>query len=125
MEALVEVIAEVVIQVTVELLSEIGLRRIRDAVTKPVNPWISSIIYGLLGSLAGGISLLLFPSHFLKTPTARVLNLILAPVVAGAAMAALGAWRRRKGQSLIRLDTFAYGYLFALAMAGLRFAFCK
>jgi hypothetical protein len=37
-------------------------------------------------------------------------------------MALLGAWRARRGQDLIRLDRFAYGYLFALAMAAMRFA---
>ena len=38
-------------------------------------------------------------------------------------MAGIGAWRRRRDQELIRLDRFAYGYLFALAMAAIRFAF--
>jgi hypothetical protein len=45
------------------------------------------------------------------------------PGRAGLAMMARGAWRRRRDQELIRLDKFAYGYLFALAMALVRFNF--
>jgi hypothetical protein len=40
-------------------------------------------------------------------------------------MAALGAWRIRRGQSLVPLDRFAYGCLFALAFAFVRFSFAK
>ena len=35
----------------------------------------------------------------------------------------LDAWRRRREDELVRLDKFAYGYLFALAMALVRFYF--
>jgi hypothetical protein len=36
-------------------------------------------------------------------------------------MALIGAWRRERGLAVIRLDTFLYGYVFALGMAGVRF----
>jgi hypothetical protein len=38
-------------------------------------------------------------------------------------MSAIGIWRRRRGKELIRLDRFAYGYLFALAMGIIRFVY--
>jgi hypothetical protein len=47
--------------------------------------------------------------------------LVLVPIAAGAAMSLMGAWRRRRDQTLIRLDRFAYGYVFAIAMAAIRF----
>jgi hypothetical protein len=67
------------------------------------------------------LSLWLFPALFIGNKTLRVLNLLLTPVTADALMATLGARRRRRIQKLIRLDRFSYGFLFALAMALVRF----
>ena len=57
--------------------------------------------------------------------TARVVNLVVTPVVAGAAMSAFGAWRRKRGEELLRLDRFAYAMVFAFAMAVVRFVFSR
>ena len=51
----------------------------------------------------------------------RILTLLLVPGLAGLAMNALGAWRLRRDQALIRLDRFGYAYLFALGMSLVRF----
>jgi hypothetical protein len=124
-DVLIEIIAELVLQVALELLFELGLRRVGEIVARPRKPWLAAIGYAILGSTAGGISLLLFPAHLLQTHVARIANLMLTPVAAGAAMVALGRWRRRKGQQIVRLDRFAYGYLFALAMAIVRLTLCE
>ena len=34
-----------------------------------------------------------------------------------------GQWRVRRRQRLVRLDRFVYGYLFAVALAAVRFQF--
>ena len=126
MEFLVEIvarlIAEIVLQLVFELLVELGLRSVRETFENPPNPWLASFGYVILGAIAGGISVLAFPSLFFNTPTTRVVNLVVAPIAAGFAMAALGAWRRRKDQPVIRIDRFSYGYLFALSMAAVRYA---
>ena len=122
-ELLFQFFAEVVLQIVFEALAELGLHSLRETFRKPANPWFAAVGYAIFGAAAGGLSLWVFPSLFLPSHRAQIAALALAPVVAGAAMAALGAWRRRRGQELIRLDRFAYGYLFALAMAAIRFAF--
>ena len=38
-------------------------------------------------------------------------------------MDGLGAWRARRGDELLRIDRFAYGYLFSFALALVRFRF--
>lgn len=38
-------------------------------------------------------------------------------------MTAMGAWRARRGEPVLRIDKFAYGYLFALSLAIVRFIF--
>lgn len=71
--------------------------------------------------MAGGLSLWVFPALFIQEPWLRVINLLVAPCVAGFVMSALGNYRRRKGQELLRLDTFVYGAVFAFGMALVRF----
>jgi hypothetical protein len=52
-----------------------------------------------------------------------VANLPLTPLASGLIMEAIGSWRRRRERNVLRLDTFAYGFSFALAMAVVRYAF--
>ena len=122
-ELFFEVLGEVLLQLAVSLLTEAGLHAVRNPDQAPAvrSPWLLATGYGLLGALAGGVSLLLFPNSFMHTRATRIASLLLTPVAGGLAVALLGAWRRRKGQATIELDRFGYGYLFALAMALVRF----
>lgn len=123
LELLFEFIAELFLQLIVELLAEIGLRSTSEAFRKPPNPWLAAIGYAIFGATAGGISLFLLPDALVKGETWRLINLAVTPLLAGLAMAALGAWRSRRGQQTLRIDRFSYGYLFALCMAIVRFHF--
>ena len=123
MQFLVEILLELVLQVVFEFLAESGLRRTRVLFRRPKSPILAGLGYALLGAAGGGISLVPFPALFLASSTTRVANLVLTPVAAGFVMVAVGAWRRRRGQPLLRIDRFAYGYVFAIAMAAVRFAF--
>ena len=57
--------------------------------------------------------------------TMRIVNLVLTPIAVGLLMCAMGAWRARRGDAVLRIDRFAYGYLFALALAVVRFSFAR
>ncbi len=123
LELLFEFIAELFLQVIVELLVEIGLHSTSEPFRKPPNPWLAAIGYAIFGATAGGISLFVLPEPLVHGETLRLVNLAVTPVLAGLAMATLGAWRSRRGQHSLRLDRFSYGYLFALCMAAVRFYF--
>ncbi len=88
-----------------------------------VGPLVAVVGYQLYGAAVGGLSLLVFPAHLVADPGARQLNLVVTPVLSGLAMVGVGAWRRRHEQTLIRLDSFAYGWCFAMAMALVRWKF--
>lgn len=122
MELIVELLLEFLIQVFGELLFELGLRSIAAPFRKESNPWLAAIGYAFLGAVCGGISLWLFPQHMVAHPTWRLLNLGITPVAAGLSMSLLGAWRANRGQDLIRIDRFSYGYLFAMGLGLVRFA---
>ncbi len=114
---------EFLVQVLMEVLAELGVHSMRETFRRPPNRWLAAIGYALFGTVAGGLSLLIVPTLFVHARGLQLMNVVLTPLAAGLAMAAIGAWRRRRDQDLIRLDKFAYGYLFALAMALVRFNF--
>ena len=123
LELLFEFFTEFLLQIVVELLAEIGLRSTTEPFRKPPNPWLAAIGYAIFGATAGGISLFVLPESLVREETWRLVNLAVTPVLAGLAMAAMGAWRVRRGQQTLRIDRFSYGYLFALCMAIVRFHF--
>lgn len=122
-ELLFEFFGEVLLQDVFEVLAEFGLQSLNAPFKKKPEPWLAGIGYAVFGALAGGVSLLIFPMLFVASHGGQVLNLVFAPVMSGLAMVALGMWRVRRDQDTIRLDKFAYGYVFALAMALVRFSF--
>ena len=122
-ELLFEIFGELILQVVLELLFELGWRRASAPFTKPTNPLLSGIGYAALGAVAGAFSLWWFPKLFIGSQVGRIANVIVTPILSGAAMAAFGAWRRRRDQPTILLDRFAYAFIFAMAMALVRLRF--
>jgi hypothetical protein len=123
-EALCEILGELLLQLFGEFLFELGFRSFAEPFREQPNPWLAGFGYSLFGGCVGAISLLIFPAHFVAGGF-RIANLMITPVAAGACMAALGAWRAKRVQRVLRLDRFAYGYLFALAFALIRFWFAR
>ena len=122
MEPLFELLLEFFIQIISEALTELGLHAMKEPFQRPPKPWLAAIGYALFGALAGIASLFIFPHHMVKAPALRWINIIITPLAAGSVMALLGAYRTRRGQRVLRIDRFWYGYLFALAFAAVRLA---
>ncbi len=120
---IIQFIGEAVLQIFGEALFELGFRSLREPFRRPrpLHPVLAAFGYLLFGLIAGGLSLWIFPVLFIDATWLRVVNVVLTPIVAGFAMSVLGSYRRRRGQEIIRLDTFSYGALFALGMAVVRF----
>lgn len=122
---LLEILGEILLQVFFEALAELGLHSLEAPFRKRPNPWMAGIGYSIYGAGAGGLSLWLLPAHLVTEEPFRILNLVVTPVVVGLLMSLMGVWRARRGDALLRLDRFAYGYLFALSLALVRFVFAK
>ena len=121
-EAIFEILGEFLLQVLGEALVELGFHSLAEPFQKPPNPWLAAMGYALFGAMLGGLSLLVFPNNLVPEPW-RLVNLFATPIAVGGLMVAMGAWRARRGQPVLRIDKFAYGYLFALALALVRFFF--
>ena len=124
MEILFEILGEFLFQIVGEMLLELGLHSLAEPFRRQPNPWFAALGYALFGLAFGGLSLLAFP-HLLVAARFRLVNLLAAPVASGLVMGAMGAWRRRRGDDVLRIDRFSYGFLFALALALVRFRFAK
>jgi cytochrome bd-type quinol oxidase subunit 2 len=122
-ELIFEFFGDLLLQIVFETLAEAGLHLVRksDAERAPAAAWKLVVGYTLLGAVVGAISLWVFPHAMAHSHFARVTNLLLAPIASGLAMALVGAWRQRRGQQVLGIDRFAYGYMFALSMAVVRF----
>lgn len=79
------------------------------------------VIFAGLGAFVGGLSLLLFPIHFIRDADLRLVTLIVTPFLAGAIFAGVGRRRLRHEKHVSALETFWPAYAFALAMALVRY----
>jgi len=121
MEIIIEILAEVVLQV----LFELGFRSLIEPFKKSSSPFLAFIGYAVLGAIAGGISLLFIKEPLIINHNLRIVNLMITPCLAGLTMSILGRLREKQNLSLIRLDKFVWGFIFAFAMTLLRFLFSK
>lgn len=125
MEILFEILGEFLLQLLLEALAEVGLHSLKEPFRRAPNPWLAGIGYAIFGALAGAITLWLLPDHLVRNEVLRKLNLLLTPLAAGGMMCLIGAWRARRGEPVLRIDRFAYGYLIAQALALVRFIFAQ
>jgi hypothetical protein len=120
-ELIFYVLGEFLLQVMVEMLASIGFGAMGETFRKQPNPWLAAIGYVFLGAIVGGLSLLVFRTPLISLGGWRLLNLVVTPIAAGMVMAALGAWKTKRGKMVFRIDRFSYGYLFALSFAWVRY----
>ena len=117
-------LAEFLLQFVIELAAEFGLHAASDMAqgrnTMPVG--MAAFGYVVLGLILGWLSLLVFPSRLVPPSPVPGLSLVVPPILAGLGMWGIGWLRRRRGERVIRLDRFSFGFLFALSIAVVRFA---
>jgi hypothetical protein len=122
-EIIIEIFLELGLQIVGEILAELGLQLFSKSERPAPSPWVAAIGYGLLGAIVGAITLWIFPIHFVTSEFWRLVNLFVTPLAAGTCMMLLGTWRAKRGQQVLRIDKFAYGMLFAVCLAGVRYVF--
>ncbi len=122
-ELLAQLLLEVLIELFPELLLELVWRSLREVLQPRAEkePVLAFLGYALLGAAAGALSLLPFPHAFVHGSKWHGMSLIVSPLLAGAGMSIVGWLRRRRGEPLIRLDTFPYAFSFAFGVALIRF----
>ena len=123
--AVVGGLLEVLLEIAGSLLTELGLRSVKEPTVprEARNPVFAGIGYALFGLVAGFVSLLIFPEPLARSEKFHGINLLISPVLAGLAMAGFGWLLERTGKRRLQLDSFVYGFIFAMPMALVRFYF--
>jgi|SoiMethySBSTD1v2_1073268.scaffolds.fasta_scaffold473575_1 hypothetical protein len=125
LQIILEFFLEFVVQIVGEVFLEIGFQKLSAApwARKALNATLAVLMYFGLGLIIGGFSILIFPHSFIRSSRLHGISLIITPLLAGLTMSGIGWWRERHGKPVIRLDTFAYGFIFAFGVALVRFLF--
>ena len=119
------ILFEAFIEIVGEGLLDIGLRKVVDLfdLNGIIDPPLAAFTYFGLGAVTGTISILLFPHPFFHPSRLHGISLLISPVLTGAVMAFIGSTLNRKGKRTMQIESFSYGFAFALGMAIIRFFF--
>lgn len=122
-EILIQFLFEIFGQFIVEILVEFGIRGVFNVtgISRIRNTLLAAIGYIILAAVCGGLSVWILPHQFIQNPALNIAVLILAPVVVGVIMGFRGKYLMKKGKLAIRLDSFSFGFLFALVFGLVRF----
>jgi hypothetical protein len=125
LEIIIEFFLEFILQIVAEGLIEEIFQRFSGIVwaRKTLNAIVAVLMYFGFGLITGWLSILVFPHSFIRSSRLHGINLLITPLLAGLTMSGIGRLRQRQGKPVIRLDTFGYGFVFAFAMATIRFLF--
>jgi len=126
-EFLLELLTEAFLQIVGETLIALAIRSYKkiDADSKENSPVLAGAGYLLFGVACGAASFFLFPHPLVHRSRFHGTSLFISPVVSGLVMALIGFVRQRQNQRVIRLESFGYGFTFALGMALVRFFFVR
>ena len=125
LEIFFEFLVEFVLPIAIEVLFELGIHKLSPApwAQRTLNATLAVLLYFGLGFIVGWFSISIFPHSFVRTSRLHGISLVITPTLAGLTMSGIGWLRVRQGSSRIRLDTFAYGFIFAFGMCLVRFLF--
>ena len=118
-----ELVAEILLEaVFAELAGALSraLRLFRVNVRR-ANPFVATVMFGLFGVCFGFLSVWLFPHHLVHPTRVHGISLLISPILTGLLMAQIGRTVRRWGRHPVQIESFGYGFIFALAIALVRF----
>jgi hypothetical protein len=85
------------------------------------NPIAAAVLLVIVGLALGFLSVLIFPHPLVHPSKVHGISLLISPLLAGLAMAAVGRGVRRRGRAPVRIESFGFGFAFAFAVALIRY----
>jgi len=127
MELLFELLIQFIGEFLIQSLFEFGFSGLIEPFRRdrPANIYWALFSYLFLGLVGGAISIWLVPDHFIKNEIIQYVNLVLMPIALGFAFEWMGRYSQSSGHVRMVLDRFSYGFIFALTMGLVRFAFAN
>ncbi|MGD0630688.1 MAG: hypothetical protein ABR987_15250 [Terracidiphilus sp.] len=126
LSALAELFFEFLFELFLEAIVGLIVRAVRSLFSNAVfSPVFAAAFYLLLGGASGAASLLLFPHPIFHPSRFHGISLLVSPVVTGFVMSQIGTVLRRNGRESVRIESFGYGFAFALGFAVVRLIFVR
>jgi hypothetical protein len=127
LSGIVEILLEVFFQVAIEAVVAFVSRCLRNIFSgsNAISPVLAAAVYLLLGVIFGAVSVFVIPHPIMRPARIHGISLIVSPVITGLIMSQVGVLLRRNGKEAVRIESFAYGFTFALGVAAVRFAYLK
>jgi hypothetical protein len=123
---LAEFLLELFFELFAEAIVALILRSLRNLLSDAIlSPIVAYVFYLSLGCAFGAASLLLFPHPIFHPSRLHGISLLISPAITGLVMSRVGAFLRRKGKESVRIESFGYGFTFALGLAIIRLAFVR
>jgi hypothetical protein len=125
LELLFEALIEIAFSGGVDLASR-GRRRLRIGplvrrTLSKANPPLTILKFALWGIGLGVLSALIFPHALIRSSNLHGISLLISPIITGTVMGGIGRIVRQRGRTPVRIESFAYGFTFAFAMALIRY----
>jgi hypothetical protein len=128
---LIAVIADVFFEAFFEIACVALASLLMHAISKffkgisEVNPVATTFALSMLGALAGFLSMIAYPHPFVHPSRLHGVSVIASPLITGFVTYQLGRLLRNLGRRVTPIESFAYGFVFAFAMALVRFLMLK
>jgi len=124
---LLEMLLEAGLELAGEAVLDLADRAVMEVfnVSESRRPVLAGTGYLLLGFLTGGISVLIVPHPLVHRSRVHGISVLISPVITGTVMWMVGWWLRKRGKKVVQIESFWYGFVFALAMALMRLWFAR
>ena len=118
-----EVLGEMFFEIILGAIADVIVRSIRNLVAEPntIGPVLATAGYLLLGTGFGLLSIFLFPHSLIHRSRFHGISLVVSPVLTGLVMSQVGRSIRRQGKDSTQIESFGYGFTFALGVSIIRF----
>jgi cytochrome c biogenesis protein CcdA len=125
--AILEIVWEAVGEYLLAAIWDLLLRVVGEVfnTSEAPSPVLASFGYIFLGLLTGGLSLLFLPHRMIRHSRIPGASLIIGPLITGFMMSATGSFLRQRNKRVTRIESFGYGFAFALGVALVRFFWAK
>jgi hypothetical protein len=125
--ALFDILGEVIIQVGLEFLASLLVRAGRKAISTPLRQdrLFTGFLFVVFGASAGLVSVHIFPHPLVRPSRFHGISLLISPVITGLVMFATGRLVQKLGRKPTQIESFWIGFVFAFAMALVRFVLVK
>jgi hypothetical protein len=125
--SILEAVAEALLEILLGLVAALLSRAIRRffVTSHRFGRVATSLVFAVAGIAAGFLSTAAFPQPLVHPSRFHGVSLLISPLITGLAMAFIGRVAQKRGRKSVPIESFGYGFVFALAIAVVRFFLVK